>query len=91
MLTSKQYPNSKLSPSLSLVNSPCCLLRPGNPAIPGPNNLPTRKNAAVATRSEMRRKWTKMKSRVSRTVPPTEVVYAIPHAIPVMNMKKERR
>lgn len=90
-LTSKQYPNSSCSPSPSLVNSPCCRLRPGNPAIPGPSSLPTRKNAAVATSKETARKCTKTKRRVRRTIAPTEFAYAIPHAIPVRSIKKERR
>ncbi len=90
-LTSKQYPNSNCSPSPSLVNRPCCLLHPGNPAIPGPSSLPTRKNAAVATSNETARKCTKTKRRVRRTAAPTELVYAIPQAIPVRSMKKERR
>lgn len=73
-LTSKQYPNSNISPSPSLVKSPCCLLLPGNPFTPGPSSLPTRKNAAVATSNETARKWTKTKSRVRRMVVETEVV-----------------
>lgn len=90
-LTSKQYPNSNCSPSPTWVKRPCCLLRPGSPAIPGPSNRPTKKYAAVATRSEMARKWTKTNKRVSRTVASIDVVDAIPHAIPVKNMKKASR
>ena len=42
-LTSKQYPNSNCSRSSACTNSPCCRLRPGKPAIPGPSNRPTKK------------------------------------------------
>ena len=90
-LTSKQYPNSSCSPSPTCVKSPYCLRRPGSPAIPGPSNRPTKKYAAVATRSEMARKCTKTNKRVSRTVAAIEVVNTIPHAIPVRNMKKASR
>lgn len=90
-LTSKQYPNSNCSPSPTWVKRPYCLLRPGSPAIPGPSNRPTKKYAAVATRSEMARKWTKINKRVSRTVAAIDVVDAIPHAMPVRNMKKASR
>ena len=92
-LTSKQYPNSSTSPSPSpgLLNSPACLLLPGKPCIPGPNNLPTRKKAVVATSTETSRKCTNTNSSVSRNVEANEGVEAIPQAMPVSSMKKERR
>ena len=41
--------------------------------------------------SDDARKCTKTKRRVKRTAAPADLVYAIPQAMPVRSMKKERR
>ena len=72
------------------MNSPC-LLRPGSPGTPGPNNRPTRKYAAVATSRDMARKCTNMKTRVIWRVFEKPSAYAKPHASDVRSRKNDRR
>ena len=90
-LTSKQYPNSSCSPPPACANNPCCFLLPGSPAIPGPNNRPTRKKAIVAMIEELAKKWTNTKIRMRRMTEAGDGSEAIPQARPVRSMKKERR